>query len=193
MSSIERTKRVIGPSMSGLTKCLEFTVETEEDFADNWLPTLDLNIRVNEDNKIVYKFFEKPTASKVCLQADTALAQNSLVQSLVNDMIRRMANTSELVDEEEKRKIVDEYAQKMLNSGHKLEQVRSMVMSGLKGYEKKRRRCQAPGGGPFHRSAKESSRSRKLKKLTGKANWFRSKKSTENDSQKGRGSRCAKS
>ena len=40
LSPTERTKRAVHGSMQGLTKCLRFTVETSEDFADGWLPTL---------------------------------------------------------------------------------------------------------------------------------------------------------
>ena len=110
--------------MKGHNNCLEFTMETEEDFSDGWLPTLDLKIRVNEKNLIMYCFFEKPTASQMCLQSDTALGQDSLVQSLVNDVIRRMTNTSELVELEERLAVVDNFGQKMLNSGHSLAEVR---------------------------------------------------------------------
>ena len=52
LSAIERTKRVIFGAMQGLTKCLAFTVETEEDFPDGWLPTLDMKMRVNKQNQI---------------------------------------------------------------------------------------------------------------------------------------------
>ena len=72
LSDIERTKRAIGPSMDGIMDCLSLTVESEEDHANGWLPTLDLNLQVDSDNSINYKFFEKPTASKMCLQSDTA-------------------------------------------------------------------------------------------------------------------------
>jgi hypothetical protein len=51
LSPTERTKRVVYGSMQGLTKCLAFTVETSEDFADGWLPTLDFKLRVNAQTK----------------------------------------------------------------------------------------------------------------------------------------------
>jgi hypothetical protein len=35
LSGLERTKRVLAGSMEGHTKCLKFTVETEEEFADS--------------------------------------------------------------------------------------------------------------------------------------------------------------
>ena len=78
LSPVERTKRMILASMQGLTGCLAFTVETCEDFEDGWLPTLDFKLRVTVNNIIEYSFFEKPTAPNRCLQADTALNQNSL-------------------------------------------------------------------------------------------------------------------
>ena len=34
LSAIERTKRAVADAMQGLTECLTFTVETEEDFED---------------------------------------------------------------------------------------------------------------------------------------------------------------
>ena len=80
LSPTERTKRVVYGSMQGLTKCLAFTAETSEDFADGWLPTLDFKVRVNSKNIIEYSFYEKPTASNRCLQADTALNHNYLIR-----------------------------------------------------------------------------------------------------------------
>ena len=71
--------------MGNIVGCLEFTVESPEDFPDQWLPTLDMSLKVDNNNQVQYRFFEKPTASKLCLQADTALGQNCFVQSLVQD------------------------------------------------------------------------------------------------------------
>ena len=53
---------------------------------------------VDEENYIWYKFFEKPTASQLCIQADTALSQNGLVQALVEDTKMRMFNTCSKVE-----------------------------------------------------------------------------------------------
>ena len=61
LSPIERTKRVVFGRMNGLTECLAFTVETEEESGDGWLPTLGFKLRVNAQNIIDYAFYEKPT------------------------------------------------------------------------------------------------------------------------------------
>ena len=102
LSCIERTKRVVYGAMQGLTNCLSFTVETEEDFEDGWLPTLDIKMKVLSDNQIAYSFFSKPTASNKCLQAKTALNQNCLMRSLSNEVMRRLANMSSHVSSKEK-------------------------------------------------------------------------------------------
>ena len=94
ISGIERTKQMVYGAMQGLTDCLSFTVETEEDFHDGWLPTLDLKLKVDEANQVIYSFFEKPTGSDKCLQADTGLNQNCLIRSLSYEVMRRLANMS---------------------------------------------------------------------------------------------------
>ena len=91
-------------SMQGLTNCLAFTVETEEEFADGWLLTLDFKLRVNANNIIEYAFYEKPTTSNRCLQSDTALNQNCLIRSLANEVGRRLDSFSQTVRIEEAHK-----------------------------------------------------------------------------------------
>ena len=49
-----------GPvTMSGVMSFLRMTMETELDFKDRRLPTLDVKLWVTEDNKVMYTYFEK--------------------------------------------------------------------------------------------------------------------------------------
>ena len=131
-----------------------------------------MSLRVTEHNVIQYRFYEKPTASSVCFQADTALGQNGLVQSLVEEVKRRMLNTSTVMPTAVRCKILDKFAQKMINSGHSVQQARKNILSGVKGYETKLKQC-AKNCTPVNRSAAGSGASRRKKKLTGKTDWFR--------------------
>jgi hypothetical protein len=173
VTPLERTKRVLEATMAGLDTQLTFTMETEEDYKDNWLPTLDTNIRVEEDNKIVYKFYEKPMQNNTVLHKTTAMPEDNKIRCLSNDLIRRMLNTTELLEDNIRCKIVDDYAQKLFNSGYGLAQVRRIVMSGLKGYEAKLLESRTAGGRSLHQQARESSARRQRKKLTAKSDWFR--------------------
>ena len=175
LSDIERTRRAVVGAMQGLTTCLSFTTETEEDFSDGWLPTLDLKIKVLENNQVAYSFFSKPTASNRCLQANTALNYNCIMRSLSNEVMRRLANISGHLGAKEKVKVMDEFSQVMVNSGHGIGEVRKTLVNGIKGHERKVERCKKEGK-EFHRCAAGSAKSRKKKKLTMKQSWYKNKK-----------------
>ena len=83
MSGIERTKRIIHGTMGGLEEYLHFTMETEEEF-DGWLPTLDTDLTVDNNNMVLYKYYEKPMASNQVLHKRTAMAEDAKIRSLTN-------------------------------------------------------------------------------------------------------------
>ena len=60
----------------------------------------------------------------------------------------------------------------MMNSGHSVQQTRRNILSGIKGYETKLKKCPKDNT-PVNRSAAGSGTSRRKKKLTGKTDWFR--------------------
>ena len=64
-------------------KSLRFTTETCEDFPSGWLPTLDLELRVDDNNTVQHRFFEKSTSSKVTVQERSAMEENIKVKFLV--------------------------------------------------------------------------------------------------------------
>ena len=161
LSPTEITKRMAYESMQGLTECLSFTVETHEEFSDGWLPTLGCKLRMKSMNIIEYAFHEKPTTSNRTLQSDTALNQNCLIKSLANEVDRRLDSFSETVDVGEKKAALDRFSKKLTNSGHNLTTVRSILVSGIKGYKRRVARCKEKRT-PLHRSATHSATARRL-------------------------------
>jgi hypothetical protein len=178
---VERTRRILHGTMNGIGNFLNFTMETGDDFVDGWLPTLDTNLKVTMGNMIMYKQFEKPMNSNVTLQMDTAMGEDPKMKCLANDLIRRLSNTCERLDDTERIKVVDDYSQKLVNSGYGIKQVRRIILTGLKGYERILRESKKDGGRNLHRSAKESSHERGKKKLLGKSEWFRKKGKSQPD------------
>ena len=69
------------------------TLTTEVGDEEGWLPTLDLNIRMEGNNMVSWKYYEKPTTTNVTVQRRSALEENSKMQILSNDMVRRLAST----------------------------------------------------------------------------------------------------
>ena len=154
-------------SMQGLTKGLRFTTEICSEFPGGWLPTLDFKIRVSPSNITEYCFYEKPTSSEKVLQARTALNQNYLIRSLSNEVVRILENISFGVSKQEKMAALNNFASKLVNSGHTLKSIRSILINGIRGHLRKVERCRKSGS-PFHRSAAQSAPLRRTKKLLAK-------------------------
>ena len=102
MTGLEKTVQIMEGMMNSICSFLKLTMESCLDF-DGVLPTLDLIIWVRkEDNKTLYSFYSKPMASSKVLQSDGAMPENMKVTPLNQEMIRRMLNTSEELDIEER-------------------------------------------------------------------------------------------
>ena len=110
-------------------------------------------------------------SSKFAIMKTSALPEKTKVSSLSNDLMRRMKNVSEDLDQKTRNGVVDAFAARLILSGYKQEQVRDIVIAGLKGYEKVVAMANE-GKTVIHRSAAASAPSRYKKKLTGKSTWF---------------------
>ena len=101
-----------------------------------WLPTLDLEIKTLENNKVMFQYFEKPMVPNMALHRRSAMPKATRRATLNQELIRRMVNTSEMVSDDRRVEIVDKYAEKLMNSEYPLDQTRNIIIGGLKGYER---------------------------------------------------------
>ena len=129
-------------------------------------------IAYSSGNEGQFKYFEKPTTTNRTLQKNSAMGENAKIQSLSQDMVRRLMNTSEMLGAEVINGIIDTYAQKLTNSGFGMGQVRKIILNGIKGFKNKKRR-RTENSGRLRRQAKDSHNSRIRKKLLGKSSWFK--------------------
>ena len=194
-SDTARTARIMKGAMNSIFNNIQFETEIPEEFPEGKLPTLDFKMWVENQGrqqppqpgrelprgKIMFSYYEKKMSSKYCVMKSSAMAENSKNSTLSQDLIRRMLNTSELVPQSERNTIIENYIKKLKISGYSQEQTRSIIISGLKGYQTKLERSRKSGI-KLHRSAKTTVNSRYKKKLTEKTNWFRKKRK---DSEEG--------
>ena len=129
-----RTSEEICKSLNFVMNFLRFTTETEMDFKNNMLPTLDVQISVGKDGVMLYKHFTKPTSSGLLIQRNTALSDQIIFSSLRQDLIRRLKNTSLMFDNDEKVKVVEDYIAALVNSGHTYSYVKAVVQQSLTKY-----------------------------------------------------------
>ena len=175
MPGEERTKEIIAKSMTGIEEYLQFTAESGMEYQEGWLPTLDTSLKVSKKNQVKYRFYEKETTTKYTVQKDSAMEENVKVQILAQDMVRRLNNSSEDLGMVERKRLVDSYAQKLLNSGYGVPQVRRILVSGIRGFENRKLRYKK-NGWRLKRTAKESRGTRQKKRLLAKASWYKKKR-----------------
>ena len=104
---LEMTVTILRETVTGVETYLEFTFETGADFEDGWLPTLDTSLRVNKDNQVDFKYFEKPTTTNTTIKKSTAMGENAKVQCLANDLVRRLLNTREDLPSHYRKEVVN--------------------------------------------------------------------------------------
>ena len=140
VEELEVTRRIIHESMQEVFHFLKFTTEVGEG-EEGWLPTLDTRIRVEESNLVSFSYYEKPTVTNVMVQRRSAMEENSKVQIIANDMVRRLANTDPRQGKKEHCRVVNMFAQKLLTSGYSQEQARRIILSGIRGWERRKIRA----------------------------------------------------
>ena len=95
------------------------------------MPLLGSQVRVAEDNTIDYLFFEKEIACKFVMMRDSAMSARVKMNTLTQEVIRRLRNTRASLDWDEfKVPILTEFCKKMARSGYPQEYRSVVIKSG---------------------------------------------------------------
>ena len=171
-----RTVEEITKSMNSVWKFIKFTSETESDFLDGFLPTLDFATHVESNGHVSYKFFTKPMASNLVLQIGTALSKGCVFSSLRQDLVRRLLNSDLSLSVHTRMEVVNEYIQLLVNSGHKFQYIKSVVLQGLSKFVYMVQRSKLNKDNvryaPLHRHRNFDCERRKLIKYTSQGLWY---------------------
>ena len=146
------------------------------------LPTLDLEIWVREANQIMFQYFEKSMVPNMVIHRRSAMPESTRRATLNQELIRRMVNTSEMVDMSKRIEIIDKYVTKLINSKYTLEQTRSTLIGGLKGFERLlslSRDTKNPRWKPLHMPSRWNAKNRRVAKLRSKNNLYNGKTEVE--------------
>ena len=89
------TMDVIQEVANSINPMIKLTVETLCNFKDGKLPVLDIkvNINDNENNRIDFEFYEKPTQNCRVILASSALSFTKKRTILTQEGLRRLRNT----------------------------------------------------------------------------------------------------
>ena len=173
VTPMTKTTGVLQDIMNGICGWLNLTMENESMFGGT-LPTLDLQLWVREDNKVMFMYYEKGMIPDMVIHRRSAIPESTRRSTLNQELIWRLTNTSEMVSNEVRVGIIDKYAQKLINSEYSLEHTREFIVGGLKGYERLlslSKDVNNPKWKPLHMAAGWNSRNRRVAKQRAKTNW----------------------
>ena len=106
------------------------------------------------------------------------MSEHSKFSILTNELRRRFEVLDDRITIVEKISIVDHFTKQLANSGYKYNQVKDIIVSSLVGVERGERKR---NGKRKYRSCQEILSDKMEKKLTEEVNWFRFKRSKEED------------
>ena len=177
---LTRTGEELQKSFNSVMDFLKFTTESEADFENHFLPTLDVETQVQDDGKIVYRFYSKPTNNNLVIQKGTALANDIIFSSLRQEVIRRLSHTSKYVSDDHRMKTLNDMVQLMRNSGHQFSFIKAVMLQGTTKFEfMKYRDSLSPDHiqyMPLHRLRDHNSSERILLKYVNIMLWFKEEK-----------------
>jgi hypothetical protein len=146
-SNLKRMGEVCLVAMNSISEDMKFTVESEEDFENGRLQTLDFEAWYDVQEGIVkHSFFEKSMQTNLVIMERSAMGNQQKHSILANDLVRRLSNMSPTMTTQEHIMVIDKYTFKLKASGYFQTQYKEIVMSGVRGYRNKiLRRKRGPG------------------------------------------------
>ena len=144
------------------------------------LPTLDTKLALISTPEslqtVTYSFYEKASNTNYSTIENSATCLELMKQQLSKEIVRRPSRVDKTRDEDEINSIIDNYTIKLINSGHSINQARSIILSGVRCYKRKVKNLRESGV-EEHRNL--TCPSRRLKKLikdkTDKTLWYQQK------------------
>ena len=172
--------RVLEPAMNMINSDLKFTTESQEDYENERLPTLDFEMWLEPDG-IKHSYYQKPMKTPLVLMERSAMAFQQKIQILTNELNRRLSNI--LIDEIPKSEInikIEQYIQELKSSGYSHSQTKEIIVSRIRGW-KNRIRKRKRENKQFYRPAESTLEERMEKEITAKENWYKQKDDDDED------------
>ena len=176
-SDEEVTMAVILEVAESVDNMIKFTVDTPSMHENKKLAILDVEVKINkqEDNRLDFEFYEKPTKNKRVMLHDAALPSNQKRTILTQEGLRRLRNTKLELGKSAQVTHLNNYMLKLKRSGYSQKFRTEIVDSAMKAYEKMIEEDKN-GTKPLYRSREWNREERNKKKKENKTNWYKNPK-----------------
>ena len=150
-------------------------IELEEDHPsknqDGMMPILDMKVKITEDGVIVYKHYEKEVSSQKVMHAYSAQAASCKKSVHVQEVLRRIMNTSTRLDwTEEVAPVLSNYMGRMMLAGYSEGYRKNVLQHAFKIIDRKKQEVEN-GVRPMFRKKEWEADRRRIDKQRKKHNW----------------------
>ena len=168
-----RTANIILEIANSISESTKLTVDCPSLNINNnyFMPILDIQVKVI-NNKIEYRFYKKSMSNHRVMLARSAMPPNIKRNSLAQEVIRRLRNTSRELPWSDKAAILTEFSHSMWSSGYSEQFRLEIIQAGVRGFENQ---CEVAdsGGTPVHRPRTYNMEERAKKKMMTRTSWYR--------------------
>ena len=128
--------KIIQKIANTLDECINVTYDVPSAHEDGNVPILDVKVKMNNNGKIEYMFYKKPTSNKLGTLKSSAYSIKNKMTILTQECFRRLHNTSESVNEDIKQNILNEYMIDLKISGYSEREREDILRGGINTYTK---------------------------------------------------------
>ena len=162
---------IIGKVANDIDPMIKMTIDFPSNYADKKVPMLDIKVW-KEEQIIYYQFYEKPTKNRFVISKDSAMPISKKIDTLSNEVFRRLHNTKHELEWQVKVEILEKYMAELMASGYTERDRHEILKSGIKRYENLRQK-EEDGVRPFFRNRNFEKNKRKEDKENKRSNWFK--------------------
>ena len=171
MEEDKRTSLVIKDIANSVHPMIQMEEDYQSNHADGKLPILDLNCSMNGEGLIKFEHFEKPTANKLVLSAQSALPMKQKRNIHINECVRRLRNCSPDMEWGEKKKFIQDYVVRLFHAGYTEQFRQDIVKQSLARYEGMVR-ADREGQHPLYRERSWQESDRRHQRQNKKTGWL---------------------
>ena len=168
----QRTANVLKEIANTISGNTRIEVETPSAHPTGWMPFLDLQLRIASDKSVDWKFYKKSMSSKYFILNRSAVPAKVKRASLAQEGLRRLRNTRPTLLPGEKVRLMEDFAEMLLESGYPEYFRAGILRAALTGYNKQAE-ADFRGSVPLYRPREWQQEERRRKKLIKKASWYR--------------------
>ena len=168
----ERTAELVMELANTICPYLQMEVDFPSRSPTGWMPILNLQVRMADDNTVDFKWYGKPMSSPFSILNRSAMPPSVKRITLVQMGVTMLRNTRPELHNELRVSMMEQLATKMMISGYPADFRRGVIESAVKCYEAQLA-ASVSGEKPLYRPRTWQQEGRRQKKMVSKMAWFR--------------------